>query len=287
MQNKHIHYIGLIPALLLILTGCGSDDSSNDSSDPLRAQTFGEATLSSARRNAAPLVEFDTTYKYDYFLGVYKYTVTQGDQVVGTVKMPDDKDYDLYFYDTSGNRVAFIETEGKGEDETLSYTVGDFTTLYVVAYDPDADEDSTTEYELLMRRSSQVSEVEPNDTFETAQIISGSYITITGAVGQDLDSLDDYFSFAVTEGDTINISFDVDFIESGFGSISLYNDTDEINAVAQDADISGDSPSGSFSHTVGTGINNVIIFVQMLSSTTYSMTVDISSEAVETPDNLE
>lgn len=290
MTKKQWQFLLILPSLLLILTGCGSDsdETTETSDDPLRALTFGEATLSATRRNAAPLVQFDTVYKYDYFLGVYKYAVTPGDNVVGTVKMPNDKDYDLYFYDTSGDRVAFIETAGAGVDETLSYTVGDFNTLYVVVYDPDADEDSTTEFELLMRNSTQITEIEPNDgPGDDSQTITGNYVTITGTVGQDIPSTDDYFSFAVNEGDTVSVDFSMNFTEPGFGSLSLYADTDEANSVAADNEVDDESPSGSFSYTVGTGISKVDLWVNMLIEASYTITVDISGEAIATPPNVQ
>jgi len=290
--------LGIFLAALLV--GCGSGDENDDATvdltsiegspncssiQGLRTNTYGGETLDSTRRGSAAQAQFDTTYSYDCFLGVYKYDVAAEQEIIGTVSVPEDKDYDFYFYNAAGERVASSTNEGKGVAEAIDYTVtaSDSTPLYVVVYDQLASSES--DFELLLRGSTVVSEQEDNDTKETAQLLNGTYVTVTGATNT-LDDQDDYFKIPVSEGKVISITLGSS-LEAGEDIYATLSSTDESTQFAQ-AYIGNEGGSeaeftDTKSYTVTAGTSEVLIWVNSIFQLSYSFTIDIAdAEATDT-----
>ena len=171
MEKSLILRVLLTPVLLVsfLLSGCAGD-SDDSSADNEASAKFGGATLSALRRGAAPLIQFDSMQQANPAVGVYKYAISDGQEVVGTLVVPDDKDYDLYFYDTNGDRVAKVETEGNGIDESLEYTIAGFSILYVVIYDGigDVNESGGGNYNFTLSLKAEPEEIVLTEVDEAA-----------------------------------------------------------------------------------------------------------------------
>lgn len=278
----------LAVTLFTFLVGCGSDDESNDTLDlssiegspncasiqNLRGNSYGGTSLDSVRRGSAAVAVFDTTYSYECFLGVYKYAVTADQEIIASVTVPEDKDYNLYFYNAAGTRVASSENQGKGVDESINYKVtsSDSTPLYVQVYDQLAS--STTRFELLLRGSSIVAEQEDNDTNGTAQALTGTYVTVTG----EIDDIGDYFKIPVTTGKQIKVTANATLAQGEQLYVTL-SSVDESVQFAQ-IDLYTESQSAEMSdsatYTITAGTDEVLIWVDSIFNLNYSFTVDIA-----------
>ncbi len=183
------------------------------------AGSYGGLTLNATRMGASPLVDFGTLYTGNQALGVYHYNVSDGLEIEATLTVPEDKEYNLYFYDADGNRVALAQTSGNGTDESLEYTVDNFTTLYVVVYDCEGNEfsgNSGGDYGLTLSLEAEIevpAEIELSETAEangdndsagTAQTIV-NHTVVSGSLAYGTD-YDDFFILDVVAGDTYDIS---------------------------------------------------------------------------------
>lgn len=296
--------LGIFLATLLV--GCGSGDEDDDSTvdlsaiegspncssiQGLRTTEYGEATLDVTRRGAAAAANFDTTYSYECFLGVYKYTVTADQEIIGTVSVPEDKDYDFYFYNAAGERVASSTNEGKDVNESISYTVtaSDSTPLYVVVYDQLAS--SETEFELLLRGSTIVAEQEENDCsteMSNEQALTGTYVTVSGSVADVLDL--DCYTIPVTAGKTMEVSLTSEVPDGESVGANLYLG-DRSGDVGQSINLADDLTAGtqtltdSTTFTIDTGVTDVDIEVSAVNDAAkpYTLTIDIrDTEATST-----
>ncbi len=218
MKMLKMRHICMVPIILasLILSACGaSTDNEN----------YGGQTLSEVRRGAAAWVEFDITSEDNPAIAVYKYAVADEQEIIATLTVPGDKDYDLYLYNTDGARVAKVETSGNGVDESLEFTIDNFTTLYVVIYDGIGNSDTTNtggNYGLILSLKAEEEtpdlevpdvEIVLTETPETAgdnesaanaqEITTNTVVTGSLAYGTDYD---DFYILDVVAGDTLTIS---------------------------------------------------------------------------------
>lgn len=281
MKENSILRLLLIPFLLVsfLLTGCVP----NDATEEELSGEFGGPTLSSLRRGAAPLAAFDVAQQANPAVGIYKYSVSDAQEVVGTLVVPDDADYDLYFYDTDGNRVAKVETSGNGIDESLEYTIAGFSTLYVVIYDGIGgihnNEGSNYSFTLSLKADPQEIEMtevdestEDNETQETAEVISVNTI-VSGSLFYGSD-YDDFYTLDVTPGDTLNISLSWEekpatnillvLLSEGFSELPLVDDSSNLKEI---------------SYTIPDGMTQLVVLANGYDGNTdYKLSIAVSAE---------
>lgn len=279
----NLKQIIMAPVLLtsLLLTGCGSGSSS----DP---ENFGGPTLSSTRQGAAPFIQLDTLQAGNPAVGVYKYSGTDGQKLVGTLVVPDDKDYDLYFYDANGDRVAMVETSGNGVDETLEYTIDGFTTLYIVIYDGEGDvgdnegenygftlSEQIVEEEVVVELTEVDEAAGDNGTFANAEVasvntvISGSLNRPSLTLCENVDC-DDYYILDVEEGDTLTISLTGD-AGTNF-DLYLYQANEAYITHSENSD-----STETLDYTVPNGTSQLYIHVLAYDGTgSYELTIESS-----------
>lgn len=112
----------------------GASDNADDSGviapespTAISLETCSNVSLSSARISAAARTTLGTELVFTKALAVYRIPVTEGQDVTADLNVPDDKDYNIAFFNGSGSLLACEDTEGNGVDEMLEYEISGVT----------------------------------------------------------------------------------------------------------------------------------------------------------------
>lgn len=207
----------ILPVIVsTMLAACAGDDA--DSSDTVVAPESAGATsledcsnvsLSTTRINAAARTTVNTELTFDNALAVWRMPVSVGQELTAQMTVPDDKDYNIAFFDGSGNKLACADTEGNGVDETLEYTVASISEIWVKVWTPALPSRSAFTLTMVAPVATEITDDEPNDTPATAQVVSESFTTVDGTLDTDNSDADDYYKYTVSEGDVVTINASV------------------------------------------------------------------------------
>ena len=212
----------LIPVVAgMLLSACaGEDADSDDSTDSTNSDTVvapespgatsledcSNVSLSTTRINAAARTTVNTELTFDNALAVWRMPVTVGQELTADLTVPEDKDYNIAFFDGSGNKLACADTEGNGVDETLEYTVASISEIWVKVWTPALPSRSAFTLTMIAPVAVEITDDEPNNTPATAQVVSESFTTVDGTLDSDNSDADDYYKYSVSEGDVVTIN---------------------------------------------------------------------------------
>ena len=196
-----------------LLAACAGDDA-DDSTAVIAPESPGatsledctNVSLSTTRINAAARTTVNTELTFDNALAVWRMPVTEGQELTAEMTVPDDKDYNIAFFDGSGNKLACADTEGNGVDETLEYTVASISEIWVKVWTPALPSRSAFTLTMVAPVATEITDDEPNDTPATAQVVSESFTTVDGTLDTDNSDADDYYKYSVSEGDIVTIN---------------------------------------------------------------------------------
>ena len=209
----------LFPAIAMaMLTACAGDDAdSSDTTSVVAPESAGatsledcsNVSLSTTRINAAARTTVNTELTFDNALAVWRMPVSVGQELTAQMTVPDDKDYNIAFFDGSGNKLACADTEGNGVDETLEYTVASISEIWVKVWTPALPSRTAFTLTMVAPVATEITDDEPNDTPATAQVVSESFTTVDGTLDTDNSDADDYYKYTVSEGDVVTINASV------------------------------------------------------------------------------
>jgi len=287
----------LIPAIAAFaLVGCGSDDDSSDTetvtSDTVSLETCQDVSLDELRIFSAAQTTLNTELTFSQALAVYKFPVVAGQDITAELTVPDDKDYNMALFDDEGTKLGCSDTAGFGEDETIEYTVEGIEMLYVKVWTAASPTSSEFFLTLSTPVEAELTEEEPNDSLETAQVISESFSTIEGTVNDGNDDEYDYFQYTVAEDDIVTVSATVDGDNiAGLISTGLFDQANQqiyVDENNENTDSSGDDLFHSFNEGEGFSVqftyvvpaSQTKIYARMIAlggSASYSITVQIET----------
>ena len=198
-----------------MLAACAGDDADSSDSTTVVAPESPDATsledcsnvsLSTTRINAAARTTVNTELAFDNALAVWRMPVSTGQELTAEMNVPADKDYNIAFFDGSGNKLACADTEGNGVDETLEYTVASISEIWVKVWTPALPSRSAFTLTMVTPVATEITDDEPNDTPATAQVVSESFTTVDGTLDSGNSDADDYYKYSVSEGDVVTIN---------------------------------------------------------------------------------
>jgi hypothetical protein len=279
----------LFPAIAMaMLTACAGDDADSPDTTSVVAPESAGATsledcsnvsLSTTRINAAARTTVNTELTFDNALAVWRMPVSEGQELTAEMTVPDDKDYNIAFFDGSGNKLACADTEGNGVDETLEYTVASISEIWVKVWTPALPSRSAFTLTMVAPVATEITEDEPNDTPATAQVVSESFTTVDGTLDTDNSDADDYYKYAVTEGDLVTINASATDDGASLIYVALVDSDDTIleeNNEPVEHYFGENEMTASLTYTVPAATTEVYVWMAAIPGTgTYSLQVRI------------
>ena len=278
----------IIPFLAaMTLTACGGSDSTEDtgvvapeSPTATSLETCSNVSLSAGRIAAAARTTLGTELIFTQALAVYRIPVTEGQEVTADLTVPDDKDYNMAFFNSSGSLLACTDTEGNGVDETLDYEVSGVTEIWVKVWTPALPSDSA--FSLIVSVppvAIEVAEAEPNDTAATAQLVSESFTFVNGTLDTDASDSDDYFKHTVSEGDVVEITASSTDDGASLIYIALVDADDNVLSEG-DTELSyyftEEAPSTTLTYTVPAATTEIFVWMAAIPGVaSYSVQVQV------------
>ncbi len=279
----------LFPAIAMaMLTACAGDDADSPDTTSVVAPESAGATsledcsnvsLSTTRINAAARTTVNTELTFDNALAVWRMPVSEGQELTAEMTVPDDKDYNIAFFDGSGNKLACADTEGNGVDETLEYTVASISEIWVKVWTPALPSRSAFTLTMVAPVATEITDDEPNDTPATAQVVSESFTTVDGTLDTDNSDADDYYKYAVTEGDLVTINASATDDGASLIYVALVDSDDTIleeNNEPVEHYFGENEMTASLTYTVPAATTEVYVWMAAIPGTgTYSLQVRI------------
>ncbi len=248
----------IIPTLALLFVGCA--ETSNTTS----TETCANVALSPMRIADAATATAGTPQVFTQALAIYRYTVTPGARLTATLDVPADKDYQMAFFDTSGNRLSCSDSAGLGVDEAMQVDVGDRTQVLVKVWTDTSPSNSAFTLLVTSAVSVAVTEQEPNDTPATAQPITAAFSTVTGAVDSEASDADDYFAYSVAPGDVVTVETSLTSAPTSLVYVALRDEAgDPISVGGEDLFFSFDEnmTSATLTYTVPVGMDTLLVWM--------------------------
>lgn len=269
----------------LLLTACAGESDSDssvvapESAGSTSLEDCSNVSLSATRIGAAARTTVNTVLTFDNALAVWRMPVSAGQELIAELVVPDDKDYNIAFFDDSGNKLACADTEGNGVDETLEYTVSTVNEIWVKVWTPELP--SRTAFTLVVSAPVLVtiSDSEPNNTPATAQQISDTFTTVAGSLDTDNSDDDDYYHYNVEEGDVITVTASAEDDGASLIYVALADTSGNVLQVDGDgvsAYLSETDTDSTLSYTVPAGMTELLVWMAAQPGTaTYSLQVQI------------
>ena len=271
----------------VFLSACAGDDSGDDdgvvapeSPGATSLEDCSNVSLSTTRINAAARTTLNTELIFSNALAVWRMPVTAGQDLEADMTVPDDKDYNMAFFDGSGNKLACAYTVGKGVDEAIDYTVASgISEIWVKVWTPELASRSNFTLTVAAPVLVTINDTEPNDTPETAQVITDVWTTVDGSLDTDNSDADDYYKYSVSEGDVVTVTGTA--VDDGASLIYVAiagsdGNVVEVGSNALSHYYSESEPDASLSYTVPSGVSTVYIWMAAQPGTaTYTTTVKI------------
>ena len=276
-------------AAVAMLTACAGGDADDSTTTGVVAPESPGATsledcsnvsLSTTRINAAARTTLNTELTFTNALAVWRMPVSIDQDLVADMTVPDDKDYNIAFFDGTGNKLACSDTTGNGVDETINYTVASgIEEIWVKVWTPELA--SRSAFTLIVEAPVLVTinDTEPNDTPATAQVITDTWTTVDGSLDTDNSDADDYYKYSVSEGDVVIITGTVD--DDGASLIYVALADSDSNVLEEDGNqvshyFSEPEPDASLTYTVPAGVTEVYVWMAAQPGiATYNKTVKI------------
>ena len=271
-----------------MLAACAGDDAdSSDSTTVVAPESPGatsledcsNVSLSTTRINAAARTTVNTELTFDNALAVWRMPVSTGQELTAEMIVPADKDYNIAFFDGSGNKLACADTEGNGVDETLEYTVASISEIWVKVWTPALPSRSAFTLTMVPPTATEITDDEPNDTPATAQVVSESFTTVEGTLDWDNSDADDYYKYSVSEGDVVTVQASI--TDDGSSLIYLTLVDSESNTLEDDGTLmyhyfAEDELSTTMTYTVPASMDELYVWMNAgPGATTYNLEVQI------------
>ncbi len=252
------HRIVAATFALLLVAGC------NESANSTSADTCATVSITSERIANAAGAELGSAQVFTQALAIYRYQVTPGMRLTATLDVPDDKDYQMAFFDTLGNRLSCSENAGVGVDESMQLDVGSRTEVLVRVWT--AASPSSSSFTLLVEgvAPTPVAEQEPNDTTEAAQLVEADVSTVTGGVDSEGSDPDDYFAYPVAQGDVVTVDVNLTSGPDGLVYVALQDAAGNTLTVGDEQQVFSfeeTATSASFTYTVPADMDVLIVWM--------------------------
>jgi len=270
-----------------LLTACmgESDDETTsvvapESPGATSLEDCSNVSLSTTRINAAARTTLNTELTFDNALAVWRMPVSVDQDLVAEMTVPSDKDYNIAFFDGSGNKLACADTSGNGVNETINYTVASgIEEIWVKVWTPELA--SRSAFTLIVEAPVLVTinDTEPNDTPATAQVITDTWTTVDGTLDTDNSDADDYYKYTVSEGDVVTITGTA--TDNGASLIYVALADSDSNVLEEDGNavthyFSESEPDASLTYTVPAGVTEVYVWMAAQpGATSYTTTVRV------------
>jgi len=270
-----------------LLTACmgESDDETTsvvapESPGATSLEDCSNVSLSTTRINAAARTTLNTELTFDNALAVWRMPVSVDQDLVAEMTVPSDKDYNIAFFDGSGNKLACSDTTGNGVNETINYTVASgIEEIWVKVWTPELASRSASTLSVEAPVLVTINDTEPNDTPATAQVITDTWTTVDGTLDTDNSDADDYYKYTVSEGDVVTITGTA--TDNGASLIYVALADSDSNVLEEDGNavthyFSESEPDASLTYTVPAGVTEVYVWMAAQpGATSYTTTVRV------------